>query len=274
MSEATEKATWSCRIGTADRRGLPDGADAPLRKAVERAYFELTGREADFCSSGWGDDDGLRDNPHLSAEQRAEIEDRLDQLRYVEGWQGTPPAEGTRRALIRDALAARIKATGPEGEFHDLDGFALALADVVEEALIRVVDQGATPESGSPASVAMDVLDGLGIDRTREGAILTIADRVTALADELLKDFGIARACRDCAEEQLGHGAKEVDGRRDDTIKSLTLRCDSLLAQRESARAGEDHFKAQRDAALHLVRWLIGDLIPSHLVDLTDEEGH
>lgn len=325
-----------------------------------------------------------------------------------EAWKGTPPAEGTRRALIRDAIATRIKGFGPEGEYRDLDELSLELADVAEEALLRVVDQGATPESGSPASVAMDLLDSFEIPRTREGAILTIADRVTALADELvetrrqadirrasadglaatvdaqqramdkiraeakvkpgtkelvivledvsdadqppeyrfieledqdgagvggfgikpssrtpfleitipygrddawvselayqvagaatrplledngdyvfpaervsdavaelLSDFGIPRACRDCAEEQIGHGAKEVDGRRDDTIKSLSLRCDSLLAQREQARGGEDHFKAQRDSALHLVRWLIGDIIPPDLIRFADDE--
>lgn len=38
---------------------------------------------------------------------------------------------------------------------------------------------------------------------------------------------------------------------------------DRLLQQREEARGGEDHFKAQRDAALNLLRWLISDLIPS-----------
>lgn len=338
-------------------------------------------------------------------ELRGLTDDQRDQLRYVEGWQGTQPAPGTRRKLILDTLedfSARL-ISGSGGKLTG--GSCLDAADAIELALLKVVDQGATPESGSPASVAMDLLDRFDVPRTREGAILTIADRVTVLADELvetrrqadirrasadllastvdaqaqlraaaevppqtrdlvivledvsdpdgppeyrfielenqdgrsigtfpirsseqpplkeivipygrddawvsevayqaagaatrplmedhpdyvfpservrdavaelLKDFGIARACADCAEEQLGHGAKEVDGRRDDTIKSLTLRCDSLLAQRESARAGEDHFKAQRDSALHLVRWLIGDIIPPELIRLGDEEA-
>lgn len=138
-------------------------------------------------------------------------------------WAGEPPAKGTRRALIRDAIYRELEDYfGPKGALVSREFFALKLADAVEA--------------------------------------------------ELLKDFGIARACRDCATEQLEHGAKEVDGRRDDTIKSLTLRCDSLLAQRESARAGEDHFKAQRDAALHLLRWLIGDIIPPDLIRLGEEE--
>lgn len=36
-----------------------------------------------------------------------------------------------------------------------------------------------------------------------------------------------------------------------------------LLEQREQARVGEDRYKTERDAALSLLRWLIGDLIPS-----------
>jgi hypothetical protein len=39
-------------------------------------------------------------------------------------------------------------------------------------------------------------------------------------------------------------------------------RFDRVLEQREEARAGEDHWKSQRDAALNLLRWLIGDLLP------------
>lgn len=44
---------------------------------------------------------------------------------------------------------------------------------------------------------------------------------------------------------------------------------EELLAQREEARGGEDRFKAERDAALHLLRWLIGDLIPPELVEIS-----
>lgn len=310
-----------------------------------------------------------------------------------EAWKGTPPAEGTRRALILDAIREH------DG---DSDEGQLELADAIEEALLRVVDQGATPESGSPASVAMDLLDTFEIPRTREGAILTIADRVTALADllvearrerdvkqatieglaatvtakadalerrvdgltkltsraegkappgtrelvivledvsdpdgppeyrfielenqdgrsigsfpirsseqpplkeiaipygrdnawvsevayqaagaatrplmedhpdyvfpservsdavaELLSDFGIPRACRDCAEEELGHGAKEVDARRDATIKQLEADVERFLGEREEARSGESRFAEERDCAFALLRWLL-----------------
>ena len=45
---------WSCKIGLITTGNLPSGSDAPMRAAVEKAYKELTGHEADFCSSGWG----------------------------------------------------------------------------------------------------------------------------------------------------------------------------------------------------------------------------
>jgi hypothetical protein len=54
--------------------------------------------------------------------------------------------------------------------------------------------------------------------------------------------------------------------------KDLRDRIDLLEEQREQARGGEDLFKAQRDSALHLLRWLIGDLIPPDLVTLQGDD--
>lgn len=47
------KRIWECKIGEADLSRLPDGADAPMRNAVQEAYYKLTGKGADFCFSGW-----------------------------------------------------------------------------------------------------------------------------------------------------------------------------------------------------------------------------
>lgn len=44
---------WTCKIGSVDDNELPDGADAPMRQAVQRAYFEMTGRCPGFTFSGW-----------------------------------------------------------------------------------------------------------------------------------------------------------------------------------------------------------------------------
>jgi hypothetical protein len=47
-------AIWECKIGEADRKLLPEGADSPMRNAIREAYFKLTGHEPDFIFSGWG----------------------------------------------------------------------------------------------------------------------------------------------------------------------------------------------------------------------------
>lgn len=60
--------TWFCKIGETDGRSLPDGADAPMRKAVREAYFALTGEEDVFLFSGWG--------AELTEEERAVVENR------------------------------------------------------------------------------------------------------------------------------------------------------------------------------------------------------
>ncbi len=46
---------WSCMIGPATPEELTaDGLDAPMRRAVEEAFFGITGRCDSHCSSGWG----------------------------------------------------------------------------------------------------------------------------------------------------------------------------------------------------------------------------
>lgn len=49
-----KKAIWDCKIGEIDRSKLPDGSDAPMRKAVAEAYHKLTGEWPRFHLSGWG----------------------------------------------------------------------------------------------------------------------------------------------------------------------------------------------------------------------------
>lgn len=57
---------WSCKIG--ETASIPDGADAPMRQAVVRAYREITGTEPEFIFSGWG--------AELTEPERAVVEDR------------------------------------------------------------------------------------------------------------------------------------------------------------------------------------------------------
>jgi hypothetical protein len=49
-----DNTAWSCEIGPIDRAKIPNGGDLPMRQAVQKAYFELTGEHAEVTSSGWG----------------------------------------------------------------------------------------------------------------------------------------------------------------------------------------------------------------------------
>jgi hypothetical protein len=57
-SEKTEstRTTWTCRIGSLAGVEVPDGGDAPMRAAVEEAFYKVTGQHAEACFSGWGDE--------------------------------------------------------------------------------------------------------------------------------------------------------------------------------------------------------------------------
>lgn len=48
-----KRKVWYCRIGVTESVTVPNGADAPMRAAVKRAFSEVTGREYDHCFSGW-----------------------------------------------------------------------------------------------------------------------------------------------------------------------------------------------------------------------------
>jgi hypothetical protein len=60
---------WACKIGSVSPVFLPRGSDAPMRAAVKRAYFDLTGEYAEFTFSGW--------SAELTEPERAVVENRL-----------------------------------------------------------------------------------------------------------------------------------------------------------------------------------------------------
>ena len=45
---------WECKIGGLAPEGLPRGLDHPMRKAIQAAFKEITGVDAQFTFSGWG----------------------------------------------------------------------------------------------------------------------------------------------------------------------------------------------------------------------------
>lgn len=255
------------------------GGDGVFPVIAEVVDGKLNGLLLDF-----GDDDLEKGILGARMIARGEVEPEIIEAEIThlppEAWQGTPPAQGSRRALLRDTLLGFLNDVAGKEMPGGPEDFALAMADSLEAALLGSGDDGREADAQEAINAVGEALDRIDAP---QGA--TYAERIDRLYREmrdrieqaqavadLLKDFGIARACRPCAEEEIEQGRKEAGDRRDDTIKSLSLRCDSLLAQREQARGGEDHFKAQRDAALHLVRWLIGDLIPPGLVEFAGED--
>lgn len=50
--ENNKPKIWYCKIGWAT--DLPDGADFPMRQAIKKAFYDLTGEFPDFLFSGWG----------------------------------------------------------------------------------------------------------------------------------------------------------------------------------------------------------------------------
>lgn len=55
-SSVRDGSIWECKIGISPGTSvkLPGGADYPMRMAVEKAFKEITGLDAEFCFSGWG----------------------------------------------------------------------------------------------------------------------------------------------------------------------------------------------------------------------------
>lgn len=49
-----KRYVWECAIGGRDPVTVPPGGDLPMRRAVEQAFFELTGEHAEYTYSGWG----------------------------------------------------------------------------------------------------------------------------------------------------------------------------------------------------------------------------
>lgn len=114
-----------------------------------------------------------------------------------DGWQGTPPAEGTRRALIRDTI---VKTTR---EKHDgainaeaLDRNALELADAIEAALLERTVDAEAEEEGDEApqptddAEAPEILDINLVDAARRELMVRIESGKMANQDLL---FLVAR---------------------------------------------------------------------------------
>lgn len=116
---------WSCKIGECDAELLPDGADAPIRAAVARAYRDLTGFDAAFCFSGWG--------AALDEHERAVVENREPSGEAYAQWLRRESADKMHALLCRSL-----------DELTQLDGSAV----VQLRADIRSLLADVSPQEG------------------------------------------------------------------------------------------------------------------------------
>lgn len=94
-TDAPKLKVWSCKIGECEPADLPDGADLPMRSAVERAYHEITGKSAAFNFSGWG--------ANLDEVERAVVENRPPAGEAYAAWLRRENADEL-HALLRRSL--------------------------------------------------------------------------------------------------------------------------------------------------------------------------
>lgn len=108
-----EAKIWTCKIGEVPSAALPDGADAPMRDAVARAYAAVTGEEPLFIFSGWGG--------ALDESERAVVERREPSEEYRQQWL---------RREAADDLYHALKA------FHER-GYTQAVGEIIKRALSK-----------------------------------------------------------------------------------------------------------------------------------------
>lgn len=53
LEDPAKEKIWECKIGVTTKANLPNGADAPMRDAVARAFEDVTGHPAQEIFSGW-----------------------------------------------------------------------------------------------------------------------------------------------------------------------------------------------------------------------------
>ena len=85
-----DEKVWGCKIGGKLIDDLPAGSDAPMRKAVQNAFFEITGEDNDFCFSGWSSrldkfERSVVSNPHGSLRQTNDFNTRERLYDLVDG---------------------------------------------------------------------------------------------------------------------------------------------------------------------------------------------
>lgn len=124
---------WTCKIGEVDTALLPDGSDRPMRHAARVAYVELTGREPNFCFSGWGGS--------LTEPERAAHENREPSEEHRRKWHLEAAAPDMKEALRELLIAVKYGGIVALGSNPDNPGYTpkipAAFVEAAERALAK-----------------------------------------------------------------------------------------------------------------------------------------
>lgn len=175
---------WECKIGVTENEKLPNGADAPMRKAVRQAFMEVTGVEDAYCFSGWG--------AKLTPVEKATVEGTVAPGNYAEFvWRGNF-TENERDAQFLAGLglmgeAAEILALTERCVAEHMAASALAVrAGNVGDYLKKVLIHGKELDRDHLVEELGDVLwyfqhtcntFGITVEEVKEGNIAKLCDR-------------------------------------------------------------------------------------------------
>lgn len=139
------KKLWECKIGEVDEELLPKGSDAPMRRAVRETYKKLTGKNDEFCFSGWGG--------KLTEGERACVENReprpeacaisdTELLDWLEA-QGAPGMNWIARKSVTGRGFRLHQSPSAHSDSYDLGG---SVGNTPRAAILAAIKKGQTKE--------------------------------------------------------------------------------------------------------------------------------
>lgn len=233
-------------------------------------------------------------------EHRDGLRDRLDQLRYIAPAGRVRPGTKELRIVLKDVSEADEPPAYHFIELEDQDGAGVGgfpfqptgeddLLELVipygrddewvQSVVMTAVQAGHDCDVPFPGDTVDQVLQQFGVRPSRPRTWPKAPPLEQGEEPGAVKEYDPSTEAPPEREEE-GEGrppltADDSPGGYDPavTIKFLEDETERLLGEREQARAGEDTFKAERDAALFLIRHLIGNIIPPELVEVAGSEG-
>ena len=135
---------WSCKIGTREHFKPSPFADLPMRRAVEAAFKDVAGVEAEFNFSGWG--------YQLEEMELAVVENRQPSEEHYRKWRMQDAAPEMLAALEE---ARRAIVSLDEGALGYVDGMADAntgegIIYPLRDELLAQMDSAIRKATGEP----------------------------------------------------------------------------------------------------------------------------